>query len=149
MAKPSLMADDQHVVRHCKKRLVIFKNGQAVGFHPELLELRPPTKDRGQETYASVTHYEFYQGNHLARMKACCQATPTVKKPKDRMVRLNAGCLKRHGTYGAYKVRVLHMPKATRKSYAGVHGLPIKLDVDLNNKLLTQCVIDHEAVEAL
>ncbi len=143
----SPMADDHHVVRHCKKKFLIWKDGEVVGVQPEAFELRPPTADRKQETYLSTVHYEHFQGDHLARMKACCKATPLEPKPEDRLLFINAGLLKKIGSYDRYNVRALHMPKADRKSYAGIHGLPIKTDVDLNNRLLTGSVLERMPVK--
>jgi hypothetical protein len=145
MASP--MADEHHLVRHCKKKFLIWKDGEVVGVQPEAFELRPPSQDRKQETYLSAVHYEHFDGNHLARMKSCCEATPLQPKPEDRLLLINAGLLKKYGTYDRYKVRALHMPKADRRSYAGIHGLPIKTDADLNNRLLTQCVLERMPVK--
>jgi hypothetical protein len=116
----SPIADDHHLVRHCKKKFLIWKDGQFVGVQPEALALRPPSQDRKQETYLSAVHYEHFDGNHLARMKACREATPLTPKADDRLLLMNAGLLKKHGTYDQYKVRALQMPKADRKSYAGM-----------------------------
>jgi hypothetical protein len=80
-------------------------------------------------------------------MKACCKATPLEPKPEDRLLFINAGLLKKIGSYDRYNVRALHMPKADRKSYAGIHGLPIKTDVDLNNRLLTGSVLERMPVK--
>ncbi|WP_426532631.1 hypothetical protein [Bradyrhizobium sp. McL0615] len=140
------MADEHHIVRHCKKKFLIYKDGEVVGVQPEALELRPPSPERKQETYLSAVHYEHFAGDHPARMKSCCEATPLQPKPEDRLLLINAGLLKRHGTYDRYKVRALHMPKADRKSYAGIHGLPTKADANLNNRLLTQCVLERMPV---
>ncbi|TAK09066.1 hypothetical protein EPO44_01775 [bacterium] len=141
------MADEHHVVRHCKKKFLIWKDGQVVGVQPEAFALRPASEERKQETYLSAVHYEHFEGDHKAKMKACCEATPLEPKPEDRLLLLNAGLLKRHGTYEQYKIRALHMPKADRKSYAGIHGLPIKTDANLNNRLLTQCVLERMSVK--
>jgi hypothetical protein len=143
----SPMADEHHVVRHCKKKFLIWKDGEVVGVQPEAFALRPPSKDRDQETYLSAVHYEHFEGHHLARMKSCCEATPLQPKPEDRLLLISAGLLRKHGTYDRCKVRALHMPKADRKSYAGIHGLPIETDADLNNRLLTQCVLERMAVK--
>jgi hypothetical protein len=113
---------------------------------PEAFELRPPSPERKQETYLSAVHYEHFEGDHLARMKSCCGATPLQPKPEDRLLLINAGLLKWHGTYDRYTVRALHMPKADRKSYAGIHGLPIKANANLSNRLLTQCVLERMPV---
>jgi hypothetical protein len=141
------MADEHHLVRHCKKKFLIWKEGEVVGVQPEAFALRPPAGERKQETYLSAVHYEHFDGDHSARMKGCCDATPLEPKPEDRLLLINAGLLKKHGTYGQYKVRALLMPKADRKSYAGIHGLPFKTDADLNNRLLTQCVLERTAVK--
>ncbi|SRR6266704_2571873 len=143
----SPIADADHIVRHCKKKFLIWKDGEVVGVQPEAFALRPPSGDRPQETYLSAVHYEHFLGNHLARMKACCEATPLQPKPEDRLLFINAGLLKKSGTYGRYKVRAFLMPKADRKSYSGIHGLPVKTDADLNNRLLTQCVLERMAVK--
>lgn len=145
----SPIADEHHIVRHCKKKFLIWKDGNVVGVQPEAFALRPPFGGRPQETYLSAVHYEDFSGTHMERMKACCEATPLDPKPEDRLLFINAGLLKKHGTYGHYKVRALKMPKADRKSYAGVHGLPTKTDVDLNNRLLTQCVLERVAVKSV
>jgi hypothetical protein len=145
----SPMADEHHLVRHCKKKFLIWKDKEVVGVQPEAFALRPPAGERKQETYLSAVHYEHFDGNHLARMKSCCEATPLDPKPEDRLLLINAGLLKKHGTYDRYKVRALLMPKADRKSYAGIHGLPVKTDTDLNNRLLTQCVVERMPVKAV
>jgi hypothetical protein len=80
-------------------------------------------------------------------MKSCCEATPLDPKPEDRLLLINAGLLKKHGAYDRYNVRSLLMPKADRKSYAGIHGLPVKTDANLNNRLLTQCVLERMPVK--
>jgi hypothetical protein len=143
------IADEDHVVRHCKKKFLIWKDGNVVGVQPEALALRPPSQDREQETYLSVVHYEHFTGDHLARMKSCCAATPLEPKPEDRLLLINAGLLKKHGSCDRYKVRALQMPKAGRKAYSGIHGLPIKMDADLNNRLLTKCVLERMPVKSV
>jgi hypothetical protein len=145
----SLIADEEHVVRHCKKKFLIWKGGNVVGVQPEAFALRPASQDRAQETYLSVVHYEHFTGDHLGRMKSCCKATPLEPKPDDRLLLINAGLLRKHGTYDRYKVRALHMPKAGRKAYSGIHGLPTQMDADLNNRLLTQCVLERMPVRSV
>jgi hypothetical protein len=143
----SPMEDRDHLVRHCKKKFLIWKDGQVVGIQPEAFSLRPASNDRQQETYLSAVHYEHFEGDHLAKMKACCEATPLTPKPEDRLLLIEAGLLKKHGTYDRYKVRALLMPKTDRRSYAGIHGMPVKTDADLNSRLLSHCVLEKLAVK--
>lgn len=113
MASP--MADEHHLVRHCKKKFLIWKDGKVVGVQPEAFALRPPSEERKQETYLSAVHYEHFDGDHRVRMISCCEATPLEPKPEDRLLLVNAGLLKKHGTYDRHKVRLSICRRRTEK----------------------------------
>ena len=141
--------DAHHVVRHCKNRLLIRKNNVIVGVFPELFHLRPASDTRPQEKYLSSVYYEFFDGEPIARMKACCKAIPFTPKPKDGLVRLNVGRVKEQGKKVKKPLRVTHEGKAHSPAYAAIRGVPEKPHDELSSLIATLAVIETLEVSAL
>src|SRR5712692_7596048 len=89
--------DKHHVVRHCRKRLLIRDGAKIVSVYPEAFHLRPASGIFPKEDYLSAVYYEFFEGGNHDRIKACCTALPLNKAPKDGLIRLNVHLIKEQG----------------------------------------------------
>jgi len=135
--------DAHHVVRHCKKRLLIVEHGEVHGAFPEAFELRPATDKRLVEAYLSSIYFEFYEGTDSERMKACLAALPLTPKSADGLMKVNAGKARAEGVRRKTKIKVSHEGKKSCPSYATIRGLPID---NSNRELLSALALLVEGV---
>lgn len=138
--------DEHHVVRHCKKRLLIREAGKIVSVYPEAFHLRPATEGFAKEDSLSVIYYEFFDGAAEVRMKECCAALTLEVRPKDGLIRLNVGLIKEQGRKRERRLRVTHEPEPTCPAYAAIRGLPEKPDDELATLIANLAIV--EALEA-
>jgi hypothetical protein len=148
MKKVVNIHNDHHVVRFCKKKLLIRNEDTITGVYPELFHLRPPSKEFSQETTLSALYYEFFDGSPQMKMKACCDAISVslTPKPKDGLVRLNVGLVKEQGSKRCRPLRVTHEEEDSSPAYSVIRGIPIAPDDELNLLLATVAVIETVAV---
>jgi hypothetical protein len=149
-SKVANIGNDHHIVRHCKNKLLIRKDGEAVGVFPELFHLRPPTNEFPQETTLSAVYFEFFDGDH--KMKSCHSsiAVALTPKPKDALVRLNVGLIKDQGEKRSRQLRVTHEPdEPASPAYSVVRGIPVIPDDELNGLLATLAIIEIVEVRTL
>jgi hypothetical protein len=135
---------DHHIVRFCKKRLLIRSADVIIGVYPELFHLRPPSMEHPQETTLSAVYYEFFNGSPQTKMKNCCKAISVslTPKPKDGLARLNVGLIKEQGTKRSRPLRVTHEQEDDSPAYSVIRGIPIVPDDELNFLLATVAVIE-------
>jgi hypothetical protein len=151
-SKVSNINNNHHIVRHCKNKLLIRKDGEAVGVFPELFHLRPPANDFPQETTLSAVYFEFFDGDHNLKMKSCHSsiAIGLAPKPKDALVRLNVGLIKDQGEKRSRQLRVTHEPdEPASPAYSVVRGIPVIPDDELNGLLATLAIIEIVEVRNL
>lgn len=116
---------DHHVVRHCKRRLSIRKDGHVVGVHPEFFWLRPAKDGRQAETYLSAVYFEFFDGQD-DQLQKCADAMPVVVNKGEAVVKLNAGAMRSHGQSANRPLRIVHEAShQTVPSKARILGLPV------------------------
>jgi hypothetical protein len=142
MAKVTNIPDEHHIVRHCKNKLIIRKDGKIEGVHPEAFDLRPATATRARETYLSALYFEHFSADHLARMKACCEALPLVPKNRDGLMRLQVKSIKEQCMKKMVAIRVTHEPKKHCTGYAAIRGLPLDNDRELAELLATVALLE-------
>jgi hypothetical protein len=143
---------DHHVVRHCKNKLLIRRDGEAVGVFPELFHLRSPRADFPQETTLSAVYFEFFDGDKQSRMRSCHSSISVglTPKPKDGLVRLNVGLVKDQGEKRSRQLRVTHEPdEPISPAYSVIRGIPITPDDELNLLLATLAIVEIVEVRLL
>jgi hypothetical protein len=145
------IADEHHVVRHCKNRLLLRRRSddKAYGVQPDHFHLRSATADKPQEKYLSATYYEFFSSNAKNRMKACAAAITKTLKPKDGLVRLSVGQVKEQGAKRSIKLRVTHEPSRHSASYSTIRGVPFKPDEELCALLAHLAIVEIVEVKNL
>jgi hypothetical protein len=111
---------NHHIVRFCKKRLLIRDGDRIIGVHPELFHLRPPSETEPQETTLSAVYYEFFNGTPVERMKKCHESicVSLTSKPKDGLARLNVGLIKEQGLKRSRSLRVTHEGEESNPAYS-------------------------------
>jgi hypothetical protein len=134
--------DAHHVVRHCKKRLLIRQAGKIVSVYPEAFHLRLASPGYEKEDYLSAIYYEYFDGSPAQRMKACCEALPLKANAKDGLMRLNVGLIKEQGKKRDRNLRVTHEPEPSCPAYAAVRGVPEKTDDELAGLLASLAIIE-------
>jgi len=120
-----------------------------VGVFPEAFHLRPASATRPAETYLSSVYYEYFDGTPEEQMKACCAAIPLTPKPKDSLLRLNAGRIREQGQKVKKPLRVTHEGKPESPAYAAIRGIPLKPDDELSSLLATLAIIETTEVSAV
>jgi len=115
----------------------------------EAFHLRKATADREQEKYLSAIYYEYFDGEHPARMKACCGALAFKPKAKDGLIRMQARAVKEQGKKRDLSLRVTHEPKDHSPAYAAIRGIPIETDDELSDLLATVAVLEVIEVSSL
>jgi hypothetical protein len=143
------IGDEDHVVRHCKKKLLIRQAGKIISVYPEAFHLRPASPSFEKEDYLSALYYEYFEDSPAMRMKACCEALPLKANPKDGLMRLNVGLIKEQGRKRGRKLRVTHEPEPTCPAYATVRGFPEKTDDELASLLASFAIIETLEVAAV
>jgi hypothetical protein len=143
--------DDHHVVRHCKFKHYYLKAGKIVPY-VDAFHLRPATQTLPAEDYLSGVYYEWLDGTHPEKLRASCHFIGMEIKPKDALLRLNAGLIRKQGVEKNKRLRVLHEPDRECPPYATIRGLPFDPDNELCALLATLSVveaIDRASVESL
>jgi len=148
MKKVVSIEGGHHIVRFCKKKLLIRSADEIIGVYPELFHLRPPSNEHPQETTLSAVYYEFFSGSPQTKMKNCCEAISVslTPKPKDGLVRLNVGLIREQGTKRSRPLRVTHEEEDDSPAYSVIRGIPIVPDDELNLLLATVAVIETVSV---
>jgi hypothetical protein len=131
--------DAHHVVRHCRARHV--ERDDTAGIcevFPEAMALRPG------ETYLSASYYEYFSGSRNERLRAVLTSLKSryTVKPKDAMVVMNAGKIRKCGDERSLRLRVLHEPAAGKMDYAAIRGIPADEDAQLSAMLCALAVRD-------
>jgi len=134
--------DNHHFVKHCKNKQVIRENGIIISVYPEAFELRPPSAEFGQEKTLSGVYYEFFDGDAAQKICASCHFIQISMKPKDVLVRMNAGLIKEQGRKRSIPLRVTHEPEIDCLAYAAIHGMPVKADDELCGLLKSLAVLE-------
>lgn len=141
--------DEHHVVRYCKKRLLIRDEGEIIGVFPELFHLRPASPTREQEKYLSAVYYEYFNGSSALQMAKCRDALPLTPKPKDALVRLSALSVREQGKKRKLSLRVTHEAKRRAAAYAAIRGIPIVPDQQLSGLLANFAVVEVIEVSSI
>jgi hypothetical protein len=133
--------DEHHVVRHCKNSQYFMHNGK-IRPHPESFHLKPATATMPEERVLSCVYYEWFDGTVDEKMRASCHFIRIEIKPKDALLRLNAGLIKQQGLTRSLKLRVTHEEEKECPPYAALRGIPKPPDSQLCLLLASLTVID-------
>ncbi len=133
--------DDHHVVRHCKQRQYFLKDGK-IRPYPAAFHLKPATPTMPAEDSLSGVYYEWFDGTHAEKMKACCHFIRMEIKRKDALLQLNTGLIKKQGLSTNRRLRVTHEPANECPPYATIRGLTLTPNDELCALLATLSLID-------
>ena len=133
--------DDHHVVRHCKARQYFLKDGKIIPY-PSAFHLKPATLTAPAEDSLSAVYYEWFDGTHAEKMKACCHFIRMEIKNKDALLRLSSGLIKKQGLATKQRLRVTHEPNDDCQAYAAIRGLTLAPNDELCALLATVSLID-------
>jgi len=140
--------DEHHIVRHCKFKLYFEKNGQIVPY-PEAFHLKHATDQFPAEEWLSGIYYEWCDGSPDEKMAACSQFISIKIKPKDALLRMNAGLIRKQGESVNRRLRVTHEPIPECSSYAAIRGLALEPETSLCQLLAQLAVVETISREAV
>jgi hypothetical protein len=143
--------DDHHIVRHCKQRQYYLK-GSKITPYPTFFHLRPATGATPAEDSLSGVYYEWFDGMHAEKLKACCHFIGMEIKRNDALLQLNAGLIREQGRAADRRLRVTHEPETACPPYSAIRGLTLEPDDKLCALLAALSVIaglSRLAIDAL
>ena len=145
--------DKDHVIRHCKNRLVIRdEHGNPKDVFPDFFKLRVNRPGLDDEKYLSSSWAEYFDGSMKERAKLVAEvmSSATFKiKAKDSMVLLQVEKLKDCGLKEKTDIRVTHEPNKTNPAYSAIRGVPKKVNQRLVELFRTTAVIEIFAYSTL
>jgi hypothetical protein len=144
----STIQDDHRVVRFCKRKHVVRKDGVMVGVHPDFFNRRPPKPPATTpEKYLSALYFEMAGADDTARWIACRAAVPLANTTKhDALVLLHVGRIKAQGAKRKVKLRVTWEHKPAVPLKAAIHGVPYPPDEELCGLLKDLAVIEMQSM---
>ena len=145
------IADEQHVARHVRSRLLQRQNGNVVGCFPQAFELRAATATREAETYLSASWLEFFVGDRATKLRQTLLEMRNYLevKAKDALAIANVGKIKEVGRVRNTRLRVLHEPAPPlAPAYAAIRGLR-RDDTEILGLLAAEAVADMVEIAAI